>query len=232
MLDMQKFTTGDILSHSDIVSFELFNVQQGMNFRSGRDGVSIFLMSTRSNSPYDDQLLENGRVILYEGHDVSRRYVQDDPKGYDQPTHLPSGRLTTNGKFCASIDAGITEIVRVYEKMQPGIWVFNGTFKITSYKYVESGGRRVIKFTLEIIEEQLPNSSLATVPDEHNRVIPSHVKQIVYKRDRGVCALCGSNTNLHYDHDLPYSKGGVSFLPENIRLLCAKCNLRKSNKIE
>src|SRR3989339_628268 len=38
--------------------------------------------------------------------------------------------------------------------------------------------------------------------------------------------------NLHFDHDLPFSKGGTSLTAKNIRLLCAKCNLSKSDKIE
>lgn len=37
--------------------------------------------------------------------------------------------------------------------------------------------------------------------------------------------------SLHYDHDLPYSRGGSSITVANVRLLCA-CNLRKSAKIE
>ncbi|MCX6739514.1 MAG: HNH endonuclease [Candidatus Parcubacteria bacterium] len=32
--------------------------------------------------------------------------------------------------------------------------------------------------------------------------------------------------------DLPFSKGGTSLTTKNIRLLCAKCNLAKSDKIE
>lgn len=43
--------------------------------------------------------------------------------------------------------------------------------------------------------------------------------------------LCGSKENLHYDHDLPYSKGGISLTAENVRILCMKHNLKKSDKI-
>ncbi len=34
----------------------------------------------------------------------------------------------------------------------------------------------------------------------------------VWKRDKGRCVMCGSDNNLHYDHDLPFSKGGSSIL--------------------
>ncbi|MCX8106660.1 MAG: HNH endonuclease [Ignavibacterium album] len=40
-----------------------------------------------------------------------------------------------------------------------------------------------------------------------------------------------STKNLHFDHDLPFSKGGTSLTAENVRILCMKCNLSKSNKI-
>jgi len=44
--------------------------------------------------------------------------------------------------------------------------------------------------------------------------------------------LCGSKNNLHFDHDLPYSKGGTSLTTTNIRLLCARHNLSKGSKIQ
>ena len=33
------------------------------------------------------------------------------------------------------------------------------------------------------------------------------------------------------DHDIPFSKGGSSLTAANVRLLCAKHNLEKSDKI-
>jgi hypothetical protein len=38
--------------------------------------------------------------------------------------------------------------------------------------------------------------------------------------------------NLHFDHDLPFSKGGTSISAKNVRLLCMKHNLQKSANIE
>lgn len=66
----------------------------------------------------------------------------------------------------------------------------------------------------------------------HTRLIPSGVKKEVWKKDGGKCVLYGSIKNLHFDHDLPFSKGGTSLTAKNIRLLCAKCNLVKSDKVE
>jgi 5-methylcytosine-specific restriction endonuclease McrA len=44
--------------------------------------------------------------------------------------------------------------------------------------------------------------------------------------------MCGSTTNLHFDHIIPYSKGGTSLMAENIQILCATHNLRKRDRIE
>jgi 5-methylcytosine-specific restriction endonuclease McrA len=37
--------------------------------------------------------------------------------------------------------------------------------------------------------------------------------------------------NLHFDHDIPLSKGRSSLTAANVRLLCAKCKLQKPEKI-
>ena len=67
---------------------------------------------------------------------------------------------------------------------------------------------------------------------EHNRLILSEVKREVWKRDQGRCVMCGDTKNLHFDHELPFSKGGTSLSAKNVRLLCMKHNLQKSDKIE
>ena len=67
---------------------------------------------------------------------------------------------------------------------------------------------------------------------EHTRLIPSAVKLEVWQRDKGRCCLCGSVDNLHFDHDLPFSKGGTSLSAKNIRLLCHRHNLQKRDRIE
>jgi 5-methylcytosine-specific restriction endonuclease McrA len=90
----------------------------------------------------------------------------------------------------------------------------------------------VFKFKLELVDD--PDAQLRDVPQdlEHNRVIPSEVKVAVWKRDAGRCVRCGSEDNLHFDHVLPYSKGGSSLVAENVQLLCARHNLSKSDRIE
>lgn len=230
------FHPGDIISHAEMSHFEGFSLQQGMNFRSGRNKTSILLMSTTHNAPYADRTLNAGKTIIYEGHDIRSDLVDDSPKNHDQPLTLPSGNLTANGKFYQSAKSVSKEVVRVYEKLKPGIWVYNGQFTLKN-AYIENDGRRnTVKFELSIIEEQgAPETSSNSHDMEdlaQTRMIPSWVKFEVFKRDSGACVKCGSKDNLHYDHVLPYSRGGTSLKTENIQLLCARHNLQKSNRIE
>ena len=57
----------------------------------------------------------------------------------------------------------------------------------------------------------------------------------VFRRDRFRCSMCGRSTAndpscvLHVDHIVPFSKGGKTTL-ENLQLLCAECNVGKSNR--
>ena len=57
----------------------------------------------------------------------------------------------------------------------------------------------------------------------------------ILKRDGFRCCICGAKADeevtLHIDHIHPISKGGKSTY-NNLRTLCDKCNMGKSNKIE
>lgn len=225
---------GDILSYLEMCQEEGASLQRGMNFQL-RPGHSVVLMSLRAGAPYDDSLLESGRVLIYEGHDVLNSAGGPDPKRVDQPLETPAGKPTENGKFWVAAKAceqgGNAERVRVYEKIKAGIWAYNGTFHLLSAWLEPSKGRQVVKFRMELSDDE-GDPVTRHGPLKHQRMIPSQVKQTVWKRDQGKCVLCGDQKNLHFDHEIPYSKGGSSLVAENVRLLCAKHNLAKSDKIE
>ena len=86
------------------------------------------------------------------------------------------------------------------------------------------------KFRLELVEDSFSEPSNQDLI--HNRVIPASVKLEAWKRDKGRCVKCGSEDNLHYDHILPYSKGGSSLIAKNIQILCARHNFEKRDRIE
>jgi hypothetical protein len=60
--------------------------------------------------------------------------------------------------------------------------------------------------------------------------IPSDLRRAVYQRDGGRCVECDSAFDLQYDHVLPVALGGATTL-ENLQLLCAGCNRRKSDSL-
>ena len=124
------------------------------------------------------------------------------------------------------------ELVWVYEKLEPGIWTFNGVFRLVDAWKEPSGQRQVFKFRLELLEDTDADAHDAPQDLLHNRPIPSDVKLAVWKRDNGRCVLCGRTDNLHFDHVVPFSRGGSSLVAENIQLLCARHNLAKSDRIE
>lgn len=65
--------------------------------------------------------------------------------------------------------------------------------------------------------------------EKRSRNISSEVKRAVYERDGGCCVQCGSNEDIEYDHDLPFSKGGSNTV-NNIQILCFRCNREKGAK--
>lgn len=210
-------------------------LQRGMNFRM-KPTYSVILMSRRSNAPYVDTVHPDGVTIEYEGHDVPRRGYLHNPKIEHQPEKLPSGRLTQNGLFVKAVTdhkkGAVPELVKVYEKIIPGFWSLKGFFDLIDYKVVHDGKRDVFRFILRL-SERIGSNFDSVQPDiSHTRLIPSSVKVEVWKRDEGKCVICGDAKNLHYDHELPFSKGGTSLTSKNIRLLCMKHNLQKSAKIE
>ena len=209
-------------------------MQRGMNFRMN-PAYSVILMSRRSNAPYSDKIHEDGVTIEYEGHDVSKTNGID-PKNEDQPDKLSSGKLTQNGHFISAVNdyknnKSNPELVKVYEKVLPGVWSLKGYFNLINYKIIHDGKRNVFRYILKLSDRE-ENAPVSSIKLEHTRLIPSEVKREVWKRDEGKCVICGDNKNLHFDHDLPFSRGGTSLSTNNVRLLCMKHNLQKSDKIE
>lgn len=63
------------------------------------------------------------------------------------------------------------------------------------------------------------------------RAIPARFRSAVLARDKHRCRQCGSTDDLHIDHILPVSRGGLTVL-DNLQTLCAPCNLRKGNRTD
>lgn len=220
-----------IITYPDIVKREGIMLQRGMNFRVKPD-YSIVLMSVRRGAPYNDKWHQDSGLLEYEGHDQPRRQGIA-PKEVDQPLYNKTGSFTENGKFYEAAMAykrgeSPAEPVQVYEKIAQGIWSDRGRYELVDAKIKKSGKRRILRFFLKPVGGPRAYEPIL----RHSRVIPTHVKVEVWRRDKGRCVICGSDKNLHFDHDIPFSKGGSSVAVENVRLLCAKHNLEKSDKIK
>lgn len=232
------FNPGDIISYLEMCSEEGVNLQRGMNYHL-RGDTSVILMSLRPNAPYSDKVEDDGRILIYEGHDVPKTKENPLPKIVNQQMNNPSGTLNQNGLFYKAAKTYnkkqiIPELAKVYEKLHAGIWVYNGLFKLLDSWKEESNNRQVFKFKLELTEHYKPtnNNEIQNSVLEHNRIVPPQVKLEVWKRDKGKCVICGSTDNLHFDHIIPFSKGGSSLVSQNIQLLCARHNIAKRDRIE
>jgi len=231
-----------------MVQREGMTLQKGMNFRV-REGYSIILMSVRRGAPYHDQWHDESTadphagMLEYEGHDAPRiRDSSIDPKQIDQPIALPSGTPTDNGKFfqaamAAKSGTNKPEVVQVYEKIASGIWCDRGRYLLVDaeIKSVQVGATSRSRKVFRLYLQPTSTPNVTTSEDERelsvSRQIPTAVKIAVWKRDQGRCVTCGATDNLHFDHDVPFSKGGSSIIADNIKLLCARHNLQKSDKI-
>lgn len=226
----------EIVSYLEMCQREGLSLQRGMNFRAGGD-YSIVLMSRRPNAPYRDRIEDEGATLVYEGHNEPARGDVIDPKLVDQPRTSNQGTLTENGKFeqaanqyksGQSPSAG----VRVYEKIRDGIWSYNGLFRLVDSWIEHDGRRNVFKFKLVASIDDSGRKTGEVEDVENTRIIPASVKLEVWKRDGGRCVQCGAAENLHFDHIIPYSRGGSSLVADNIQLLCVRHNLAKRDRIE
>jgi hypothetical protein len=226
---------GDVISYIEMCQEEGASLQRGMNFRL-KGTMSVILMSLRRGAPYADRIEDNGRILIYEGHDAPRVKGGPEPKTVDQPEYSKPRQPTQNGLFFKAATRAARgeespELVKVYEKIRNGVWAFDGVFELRDAWQETVGKRRVFKFKLSLLEEASAIEPKAEPDLPHNRLIPTSVKLEVWKRDKGRCVLCGNRENLHFDHIIPFSQGGSSLIAQNIQLLCAKHNLQKHDRI-
>ncbi len=140
--------------------------------------------------------------------------------------------VTTRSLYFVPRDGGVRTVrLRSILSVVPGA----GCLELTSPKKGLSGTIWLAEDDLaaEVLYAAIAMEKRNLLPPDaegRSRVIPQPVKHAVWHRDGGRCIQCGSIQNIHYDHVIPFSKGGSSSI-ENIQLLCAACNLGKGNRI-
>ena len=78
------FEPGEIISYMEMCLEEGTSLQRGMNYRL-KSGRTVILMSRRVNAPYTDSIIDEGSVLIYEGHDIPKSSDNPIPKLVDQP---------------------------------------------------------------------------------------------------------------------------------------------------
>jgi 5-methylcytosine-specific restriction protein A len=88
--------------------------------------------------------------------------------------------------------------------------------------------------------------STACVDEWSIRTNPSYVRQLVFKRDQGICALCGTDTMQfsvrkramgtghlwQADHIVPVVEGGGECGLDGYQTLCTSCHRRKTTAMQ
>ena len=130
-----------------------------------------------AGAPYVDHVEEGDAILVYEGHDRPRVRGGPDPKTLDQELQTPAGTPTQNGLFFEAARRAPegrerAKLVRVYEKVRSGIWVFNGVFRLLDAWAEQIDGRRVFKFRLEIAADESAGKEVPEGVLEATRIIP------------------------------------------------------------
>ncbi len=142
-------------------------LRRGMNFGLGGDYSVLLTKRRHFPAPYGDAFLDGGDRIVYRGHDAPRRVeAVAEPHLLDQPAQTPTGRPTQNARFLAAAEGfrrgeRPPERVRLYEKLEVGVWEDRGLFHLVNGWTEHDGRRTVFKFELQSVE---PRSG-ALAPD-------------------------------------------------------------------
>ncbi len=152
---------GEVISYAEMCRRERApRLRRGMNF--GLGGDHSVLLTTRRNlgAPYHDAFSAENRRVVYRGHDAPRRVeATGDPALLDQPATTVTGRPTQNARFMAAAEgfrAGVRdpEPVRLYEKLEVGVWEDLGLFHLVDGWTEHDGRRTVFKFALELADDR------------------------------------------------------------------------------
>lgn len=105
----------------------------------------------------------------------------------------------------------------------------NYYWKEHNYTFLEL--KRLFDYTIELKEQQ--QTRQYRIKMERAKMTDS-LRYDILKRDNFKCQICGSTAQdgvkLHVDHIIPVSKGGQTIV-SNLRTLCDRCNMGKSDKM-
>lgn len=101
--------------------------------------------------------------------------------------------------------------------------------------YIKKTSSLLEKVSAEFEKQQRSIPEHRRFVAEQRRLMKDSLRYDVLARDGFRCQICGATADdgykLHVDHILPVSKGGKTEM-SNLRTLCERCNMGKSDKIE
>lgn len=149
-------------------------------------------------------------------------------------TCCPPVRIITSNYLSLS-DAQPQRPVPVAQAGGRSWWWFEGEFYWESGRYGERDVLALIRDRQRRATQRLDRAHLllnidegrAAKPRGRRESIPREIRRAIFARDGGKCVDCGNTFDLQYDHIIPVALGGATTV-QNLQLLCADCNRRKS----
>ncbi len=134
----------------------------------------------------------------------------------------------------AAQQAQATEPVQVWRDGRRNLWQFVDCFYWDDDGLGAEDVKALVLQRKRRLEQKLQSARSLMRTEENGRPkrvpIPTEMRRAVFERDGGCCVECGGSFDLQYDHILPVAHGGATTL-QNLQLLCAECNRRKSDSI-
>ena len=107
--------------------------------------------------------------------------------------------------------------------------------KVNLYKDAKFNFEDLLVSFESISRSRLDRETYKALSTVERGEVSDSLRYDILRRDNFACTICGASTKqgvrLHVDHIIPIAKGGKS-TPDNLRTLCERCNIGKSDKIE
>ena len=98
--------------------------------------------------------------------------------------------------------------------------------RLQRYLPVTAISQELVRFDTQ----KLQNPEISGVEYQQGTLYGYELREYMLEKWHRRCGYCGAqNTRLEVDHIVPRSKGGSND-PDNLQVLCARCNRGKSNR--
>lgn len=176
-------------------------------------------------------------VRLYQSQSEIKSYLRDELPKVCPPEFVQSygDYVTAKISFDLSHPASITDFIvphyiSLITAVHPVLMPIIDSFSTTLTKEE----RAAVIASRERIYRRNADSEATQRNRDYTRSIPPSWRAELLREHNFKCAACHillTDGNIHMDHIVPFSKGGLR-KKSNFQPLCAPCNLRKGNRVE